>query len=277
MPSVSSIVDSLNLGSSAATTTDQKTTGVESGMGQDAFLKMFMAQLTNQNPLDPMDNTEFTAQLATFSSLEQLTDINKSLQNMTDLKSSVEQSTALNYLGKEVTLEGSLLPVNNGYVGKATYTLESEADVRAVITDQDGAMVAEVDLGHLGAGTHEFQWDGTTTAGQAVPDGVYQITIGANDSRGGTVKVTDQTVTGLVTGWQKGSDGENYLMLGDAALPMSSVLSVSQPASTDNTDTTAPHDTSTTSGGASTTDTSDTMQSILDGLVNLGSLAALLL
>lgn len=277
MATVSSIINSLN--STADTTTTTTTTGVESGMGQDAFLKMFMAQLTNQNPLDPMDNTEFTAQLATFSSLEQLTNINSNLENLADLKTSVDQAAMASYIGKEVTMEGDVLPVNDGYVGKASYTLAAEADVRAVITDADGNLVAEVDLGHLAAGSHEFQWDGTTTAGQSVPDGVYQITIGANDSRGDTVEVSDQQVTGLVTGWQKGSDDENYLLLGDAALPLSSVLSVTQPStqSDSTTTTTTTEDDSSTSSSTTSTDGDETLQAILDGLVNLGGLAALLL
>ena len=206
-----------------------KVTGMESGMGQDAFLKMFMAQVTHQNPLDPMDNTEFTAQLATFSQLEQLTKIAKSMEGMEDLKDAVNQGTMVSYIGKEVTLAGDILPVSEGHIGSVGYSLESNALVTAVITDESGAQVAQLTLGYQNAGPQQFQWDGLSDSGVQVPDGAYKVTIQAVDSKGDPVQVSEQTVTGLVTGYQKGEDGEFYLLLGEAALPLSEVLAVRQP------------------------------------------------
>ena len=216
------------LAESASSST--KVTGTESGMGQDAFLKMFMAQVTHQNPLDPMDNTEFTAQLATFSQLEQLTKIAKSMEGMEDLKDAVNQGTMVSYLGKEVTLAGDILPVSEGHIGAVGYTLESNAQVYAVITDETGAQVAEVSLGYRNAGPQQFQWDGYTDTGAQAPDGAYKVTIRAVTSAGDPVQVSGQTVTGLVTGYQKGDDGNFYLLLGEAALPLSDVLAVREPA-----------------------------------------------
>ncbi len=226
------MIDPVLQGTLAETQSSQKTTGVESGMGQDAFLKMFMAQVTHQNPLDPMDNTEFTAQLATFSQLEQLTKIAKSMEGMEDLKDAVNQGTMVSYLGKEVTLAGDILAVSEGHIGAVGYTLESNAQVTALITDESGAQVATVSLGYQNAGVQQFQWDGYTDTGALAPDGAYKVTIQAVTSAGDPVEVTDQTVTGLVTGYQKGDDGQFYLLLGEAALPLQDVLAVREPSST---------------------------------------------
>ena len=247
------------------------TTSTDNSLGQDAFLKMFMAQLTNQNPLDPMDNTEFTAQLATFSQLEQLTKISGYLEGMNDLKEAVNQTTILGYIGKEVAMSGNVLPVSQGYVGGVSYTLASDADVSAVITDSSGTQVAQLSLGWQTAGSQTFQWDGTDSAGQTVADGVYTISISAADSAGEAVTVSDMVVTALVTGYQKDTDGTQYLLMGDAALPLSDVLAVRNPSTT----TTS----SSTSSTASTTSASSTssLDSILEGLVSLGGLAAALL
>ncbi len=227
------MIDPVLQGTLAETQSSQKTTGVQSGMGQDAFLKMFMAQVTHQNPLDPMDNTEFTAQLATFSQLEQLTKIAKSMEGMEDLKDAVNQGTMVSYLGKEVTLAGDILPVSQGQVGAVGYTLESNAQVTVLITDESGAQVAEVNLGYRNAGPQQFQWDGYTDSGAQAPDGAYKVTIQAVTSGGDPVEVSEQTVTGLVTGYQKDEKGDFYLLLGEAALPLKDVLAVREPAGAD--------------------------------------------
>jgi len=220
------VISSIYQSTAADTTTTSSSSATSSAMGMDAFLKMFMAQVTNQNPLDPMDNTEYTAQLATFSSLEQLTKIAGSMDAMTELTSAVEQGNIVNYIGRGVTLAGDVLPIAQGYVGRVGYTLEQDADVLAVITDESGATVARVSLGRQQAGTQSFQWDAKNTANEVVGDGAYQVTFLATDSQGNAVEVTDQTVNSLVTGYQKGADGENYLLLGDVALPVSEVLAV---------------------------------------------------
>lgn len=216
---------------STSTSSSTKTTGIASGMGQDAFLKMFMAQMTNQNPLDPMDNTEFTAQLAQFSSLEQLTQINTNLKGLSSLTDAITQSQALSYLGKEVTLSGNQLPLNNGVAGATTFSLANSATVKVSIADSSGKVVATKSLGTMSAGEQSYTWDGLKSDGTAAADGTYTVTITATDGDGGTVKVSNQTVSGKVTGFKKGSDGVTYLMAGVAWAKISDVVSVNEPKS----------------------------------------------
>lgn len=214
--------------STSASDDNSSSSSMSDAMGMDAFLKMFMAQVTNQNPLDPMDNTEYTAQLATFSQLEQLTQINESMSAIAGLKDTVEQGNIVNYIGKGVTLAGDVLPIAQGYVGASGYYLEKDAVVSITITDENGSIVATRDLGRQAAGPQSFQWDAKNNEDNYVPDGAYKINIMAYDDRGNPVEVSEQTVNGLVTGYQKGADGTNYLLLGKLALPISEVLTVYQ-------------------------------------------------
>lgn len=213
-----------------SSTTTSSSSNIDDSLGQDAFLTMFMAQVTNQNPLDPMDNTEFTAQLATFSQLEKLTQIAESLEGISDLQASMDKSVALGYLGKEVTVSGNVMPVIDGEAGEMGFYLDYAAEAQAIITDENGVTVATVDLGTVSAGQNYFTWDATDDAGQAVEDGAYTITIEATSSVGETVDVYGQTVTAKVTGYMEDGSGNVYLLLGDTAVSIKGVLAVNAPS-----------------------------------------------
>ena len=263
-------------------TTTTKTTGIETGMGQDAFLKMFLAQVTNQNPLDPMDNTEFTAQLAQFSSLEQLQQINESLESLSSLETVMNRTSALSYLGKEVTFEGDVIPVANGQAAKVTFDLEAAAEVRATIYDSEGNLVADVDVGELDAGSHTFKWDGTDYNGDAVADGAYTIRLNAYDEDGYTVAISNEKIVAKVTGYQPGEDGEDYLLIGTTALSLDDVLSVNATetttATTSSTEDLVEYLNSLTAGETDAADLEEgSMSDFLKALATAGTLAAALL
>lgn len=240
---------------SSASSTPTKQTGTETGLGQDAFLKMFMAQMTNQNPLNPMDNTEFTAQLAQFSSLEQLTAINKSLEGIGRLEEAFQANQALGYVGKYATVEGNQLVVADGEAGAIGFNLEGTANVSIrLVNTETGGIVVDRTIGTLGAGMHEFVWDGYDDNEQKVSDGIYRVYVTAYDNGGNSVKVSGQQTSGLVTGYEKDSDGTMYLIMGDAAVALSNVLAVRAVPSKSYT---GPTKDDVTSLG-------DTLQSILD-------------
>ncbi|MCA1988850.1 MAG: hypothetical protein LDL07_06860 [Desulfarculus sp.] len=251
-------------------TTTTKTTGVQSGMGQEAFLKMFMAQMTNQNPLDPMDNTEFTAQLAQFSSLEQLTAMNEKLDSLASLQTAFQEVQVASYLGKEVLAKGNQMPVTDGKAGSTYFNLASSAEVRIIVTNEDGQSVRDVKLGTMGAGEQEWTWDGLTSYGQVAPDGVYKINIIATDTNGNAVKINSQYVSGIVTGFQWDADGNMQLLGSGSAISLKDVVAVRVPKSS-STSTTE------TSSTSSTTQDSEGINALLQGLVDLGATAAALL
>ena len=206
-----------------------KETGTETGLGQDAFMKMFLAQMTNQNPLDPMDNTEFTAQLAQFSSLEKLTQIADSLGGISRMENAYAKTQALSYLGKEVTVTGGTMPVLAGYSNSIMFEVASPAYVYMTITSPSGSIVANRDLGMKGNGiTQEIAWDGVNDDGKVVADGAYTVRLYAYDVNGNAVSVNNQMVTGIVTGFEE-SGGSTYLLLGDAAISVDKVINVRLP------------------------------------------------
>ncbi len=206
-----------------------KETGTETGLGQDAFMKMFLAQMTNQNPLNPMDNTEFTAQLAQFSSLEKLTQIASSLGGIGRLEESYSKTQALSYLGKEVTVSGGTMPVLSGYSNSVGFEVAQTSYVVMRITSPTGSVIANRDLGAMSSGIrHEVNWDGLDDSGNPVPDGAYKVNLYAYDYNGNSVAVSNQQVTGIVTGYEV-SDGKTYLLLGDAAIAIDKIINVRLP------------------------------------------------
>jgi flagellar basal-body rod modification protein FlgD len=206
----------------------------DNALGQDAFMKLFLAQMTNQDPLNPMDNADFTAQLAQFSSLEKLTTIADSLSGISRMEEAYAKTQALSYLGREVTVSGNTMPVLQGYTNSISFELAGNAYVYMRITSPSGSVVANRDLGSKTAGIRqEIVWDGLDDSGNAVADGAYTVNLYAYDANGNPVSVKNQQTTGVVTGFEA-SNGQTYLLLGDAALAIDKVINVRLPRIVDN-------------------------------------------
>lgn len=172
-----------------------------SELGKDAFLNLLVTQLQNQDPLNPQKNEEFVAQLAQFSSVEQLTNANDALASLYLAMSSMNNASMTQLLGKEVTAYGDTFH----YDGEGGQTLEWEASGDAsgatlVITDDSGKVVYTEDLGAINAGRGSVDWDGATIAGLA-EEGEYTFSVTARGE--GSESVEIQT---LVTGEIDGMD-----------------------------------------------------------------------
>jgi flagellar basal-body rod modification protein FlgD len=176
-----------------------------------------MAQIQNQNPLDPMENTEFVAQLAQFSQLEQLTNISSALVALDDIQNLIAGGQVFDLLGKEVTVEGKAVVVSDGEAGMVTFDIEADAQVYAYVYDAEGNIISYLDLGELKAGTVEWSWDATDYNEDQVEDGVYAIAFTASDDSGNSVTVSNVQFSGVVTGYTLDSEtGEYYLRLGNS-------------------------------------------------------------
>ena len=167
-------------------------------VGQDVFLKMLVAQLQNQDPLNPMDGTDFSAQLAQFSQLEQLITLNDSMENLASAFTQNSEGDVTGYLGKQVTGNVETMNVDEGTVSGGFYNLSSPADVMITITDSDGKTVKTLYEGQQNSGSHLISWDGTDNAGNAVEDGSYKYTVLANSGYG--YAEVPSTITGKVEG-----------------------------------------------------------------------------
>lgn len=195
----------------------------------DTFLKLLTAQLQNQDPLEPMDTSQFTQQLVQYSSVEQNIYTNKNLETLIALQQTAGLGSAVSYIGRDVTANtaNSLL---SGGEAAWTYTLPSTAaSVSLAVTDASGKTVFS-GTGPVEAGVHTVGWDGVTSSGAKAPDGVYTLSIKALDSAGATL-TAPLTLDGRVTGIET-VNGAVVLNVGGVKLKLSDVTSVREAAVT---------------------------------------------
>lgn len=187
------------------------------------FLKLLVTQLQNQDPLDPMDSSEFTSQLVQFSAVEQAIATNKNLEKLISLSNADQLNGAVAFLGHEVRARGTTSVLKDA---EATWEYQNDLLMESssiLISDEDGKIVY-VTKGVLGVGTHEFVWDGKDNAGKQLPDGNYSISVSAIGTNEEAISPFT-FVTGRVTGVQT-ADGETTLNVNGGLIPLNDVLSI---------------------------------------------------
>lgn len=154
-------------------------TGTQTGMqrttelDRDAFLQLLVTQMKNQDPLNPMEDKEFVAQLAQFSSLEQLFAVNENLQANSSLAQTTNNSLVASLIGKEVTAAGNKLTIADGGQVEGHFRIDAAADVSVAITDAYGHNIRSLELGQRNPGMQTFLWDGKDNAGKSMAPGEY--------------------------------------------------------------------------------------------------------
>lgn len=200
-------------------------------LGLNQFLTMLVAQLKHQDPLNPMDGTDFTAQLAQFSALEQQFQMNDSLAGIQSALSAQQNGSAIDYIGKTVKTADNTLVVKEGKADSADYTLSGRAQVSLYVYDSQGLEVRKIYEGWQDAGEYRIDWDGRDNAGNPVSDGTYQVEVVAQDDQGLVVS-TSTYVSGEVTGVTY-HGGLAYLMIDDRTISPSAVVEVTGTGDTD--------------------------------------------
>lgn len=189
----------------------------------DNFLTILTTQLQYQDPLSPMDSTEFTNQLVQFANVEQQIQSNRNLESLITLQQTNLMVGAVSYIGKEVEVTGQTTTLKNGQA-KFIYNMPEDASAAVLaIYDEKGTQVAFTQA-ERAAGRHEYVWDGKDSKGNTVPDGKYTIQIVAVDADNEQV-TPEFTVTGIVTGVGM-EDGEPTLDLNGVAVPLTNVVRV---------------------------------------------------
>ncbi len=205
-------------------------------LDKDAFLKLLVEQMKNQDPMDPMDNQEFISQMAQFSSLEQEMGINQNLQTLqlAMLAQNNAQSAAL--VGRVVTAKGDTFQFG-GSSTDLSYNLGASAQkVRITIKDDHGQVVRTVELGETGSGDNVFTWDGKNDEGMPLAPGNYSFTVEAWD-QGGNAITTATYVKGTVTEVYF-DKGYPELMVAGRRIKLGDVVGVAQPPQGTGTDVT---------------------------------------
>lgn len=198
----------------------------EDPLGRDAFLTMLVAQLKHQDPLNPMEGADFSAQLAQFSTLEQMFKVNDNLDDIETALGPNTDQNLMDFIGKEVTSENSSLRLENGQTAGGYYTIDEKANILINIYDETGIKVAQILGGQKEAGTHAIQWNGTDDFGDMMSDGAYSYEVLAVDENYGQVPVKS-VLSGMVTGVTY-ENGSAYLLMGDRLVAPATVTRVNQ-------------------------------------------------
>ena len=146
-------------------------------LGKDQFLQLLVAQLNNQDPLSPQENGEFIAQLAQFSTVEGIDNLNTSMESLLGGYQSSQALQASSLVGRTVTVPSNRAMMEEGDAGiSGQLVLNQPSEVVSVsVYDDSGSLVTRLDMGSQEAGLHKFTWDGTDAAGNPLPPGRYKF------------------------------------------------------------------------------------------------------
>ncbi|MGH1397643.1 MAG: flagellar hook assembly protein FlgD [Alphaproteobacteria bacterium] len=197
------------------------------------FLLLLLTQLENQNPLDPMDTNEYTAQLTRYSILEQGIDTNANLTETNEYLKSNVNNTMLGYVGETVEVSSNTASVQGGEARWSYEVLGNADEVDLTFLNEDGDIIHTED-GATGFGVHDVSFDAAT---HGLSNGVpAEIVIAARDADG---KVLEQRVSAYAKVDGVWTDGDNnYLTAGGVSYRFDDVLKISELAAATTTTTT---------------------------------------
>ena len=173
---------------SAVTGGQSPTAAKDQAIGKQDFLKLLVTQLEQQDPMNPQDGTEFVAQLATFTSLEQLINIEQGLNNVAMTSLATNNTLASNLIGKQVQVRGAAKIAHESGDHTLKFELESDAEkVTVEIMDEDGKVIRTIDTGAATKGENDIFWDGRDDNGNPVDEGTYEFRVEAENEEGDPV------------------------------------------------------------------------------------------
>ena len=218
-------VDSVGASSGAALQGPEPTGG--DGLGKDDFMKLLIAQMSHQDPLSPVENGEFIAQLAQFSSLESMNAMRDSIDMLSLLQSAATNAQVASMVGREIVARGDGFELGTENSIDLSFRLASEAErVEVTVYDDEGNKVRTLSLGRQEAGEGSFSFDGFDDNGNRLPEGDYTFSLAAFDA-------DDQIVDSLTLthGHVSGVSFENgypELLIGEQKIPLGNVIEISE-------------------------------------------------
>lgn len=174
---------------------EQQNTKGKSDLGQDQFLQLLVAQMTNQDPTNPLEGSEFASQLAQFNSVEQLIDVNSGLQNLQNsqeiMSASLTNSMAAALTGKQVRAITDQVHLDADGTSDINFKLKSAAEeVEIIVRNESGNEVRRESFKGLASGDNNWTWDGKNNSGDRLGEGNYSVEVVAKNG--------DETVDSLL-------------------------------------------------------------------------------
>ena len=197
-------------------------------LDKDAFFKLMLAQVKNQDPTNPVKNHEMAAQLAQFSSLEQMSNVNQTLKAMQKDQGQGMQFQALDLMGKMVRGDNSKISHAAGEDSHdVSFNLKEAAhEVQISISNAQGEVVKKMTMQNIEKGSAKAQWDGKDDSGSVVAAGSYKVSIDAKDAQGKKVG-TETEFSGKVTGIQFTEAGP-IVSIGKKTMPLKDIKNIEE-------------------------------------------------
>jgi flagellar basal-body rod modification protein FlgD len=197
---------------SLVTGTQSSATKSTADSGQDRFLRLLVTQLKNQDPLNPLANSELTSQLAQISTVQGIEKLNATLGALAGNFDTGQALQAANLVGRQVLVTGDALELGASGA-RGAFSLAQPVDrLTVTVTDGSGVVVHNVELGAQPAGTQIFEWDGLADSGARAVDGRYRFSVAA--TAGGQKAAADTLALGRVDGVGRAGDGSAIVNLG---------------------------------------------------------------
>ena len=191
---------------------------VKKQMDKDDFLKIMVTQMKNQDPMSPMKADQFATQLAQFTSVEQLQNLNQKMGQMTKANQPLERLAMTNLIGKIVTVDRNRVVHSENEMSTLNYEMPANAkEAKLSILNEAGEKIATRDLGPSKKGTHDYQWDGKKDDGMAASSGNYVFRVEAVDGAGKSIPIQGSKQLPVVGISFDG--GEGTLLVGDVKNP----------------------------------------------------------
>lgn len=195
-------------------------------LGKDAFMRLMLEQMKNQDPTDPVKHHEMAAQLAQFSSLEQLVNVNQNLEGMKQSQSPAANFQSLSFIGKTVSGDASrIIRADGDKQHEIKFGLGADAKEATIeISDFNGNIVKKIELPAPKKGENEVTWDGIAENGQATKSGEYRVKIEAKTEAGKKLAV-ETKFEGKVSGVNLTAEGP-VLLVGNKSVRLSEVKKI---------------------------------------------------
>jgi flagellar basal-body rod modification protein FlgD len=165
--------------------------GRNDSLGKEDFLKLMVTQLTQQDPMNPQDGTQYVAQLAQFTALERMVNMEKTMQHVALAATATNSTLAVGFIGKTVLTNGDTVTIGSQGGADVNFIMPQDANVSVEIRDENGDLVKTI---HMDAteGSNSLYWNGYDNDGNRAPVGEYTINVVATDEQGNPIKATTQ-------------------------------------------------------------------------------------
>lgn len=194
-------------------------------LGRDAFMQLLVAQLHNQDPMDPLDARDFVTQLSQLTGVEELTKVGSRIQNLEVAMAGMANTQTSDLVGKQIEATGDTVLLSD--LGGATSSAQLSGPAKSVtveIQDASGQVVRTIKYGETPAGELPIEWDGNMEDGSRAPAGRYTVVVKAADQNGKPVDVSTE-VSGVVSSVSY-EHGYPELVVGDRRVALGNVTSI---------------------------------------------------